>query len=257
MCSAALLVVLSAACGLVPGLGDDLDLAGRDFISTSVTVGGAAFALVDDTQIRLGFSDDAMMTANAGCNHFGAPYRIEGGVLAITDGAMTEMACQLELAEQDEWLFAFLGSQPLISLDGDELVLEDDQTIITLLDREVAEPDLPLVGPVWTVTALLSGDAVASVPEGVTATIVFTEDGLVMVNTGCNSGNGAADIREVTIRFGDLALTRMACEGAAAQMEAAVLRILRADVVGYTVDASTLELSIAGYGLQLTGSALP
>ena len=93
-------------------------------------------------------------------------------------------------------------------------------------------------------------------PEGVTATIVFTEDGLVMVNTGCNSGNGAADIRQVTIRFGDIALTRMACEGAPAQMEAAILRILRADVVGYTVDASMLELSIAGYGLQLSGSAL-
>lgn len=256
MGSAALLVGLTAACGLVPGLGGNLDLAGRAFVSTSVTVGGVDFALVDGTQIRIGFSDDGMMTANAGCNHFGAPYRIDGGVLVITDGAVTEMACQLELAEQDEWVFALLGSQPLISLDGDELVLQDDQTIITLLDREVVEPDLPLVGPVWTVTALINGDAVTSVPEGVTATIVFTEDGLVMVNTGCNSGNGSVDIRQVTIRFGDLALTRMACEGAAAQMEAAMLRVLRADVVGYTVDASTLELSIAGYGLQLTGSAL-
>ena len=256
MGSAVLLVVVTAACGIVPGLGGSPDLAGRDFVSTSVTVGGVDFALVEGTQIRIGFSDEGMMTANAGCNHFGAMYRIDGGVLAITEGAMTEMACQPELEEQDQWLFAFLGSQPLISTEGDELVLEDDETIITLLDREVADPDLPLVGPVWTVTALVSGDAVSSVPEGVTATIVFTEDGLVMVNTGCNSGNGAADIRQVTIRFGDIALTRMACEGAPAQMEAAILRILRADVVGYTVDASMLELSIAGYGLQLTGSAL-
>jgi heat shock protein HslJ len=256
MGSAALLVVLAAGCGLVPGLGGDPDLTGRDFVSTSVTVGGADFPLVDGTQIRLGFSDDTMMSANAGCNHFSARYRIEGGVLAITDGAMTEMACEQELAEQDEWLFAFLSSQPLISQEGDQLVLEDDGTVITLLDREVAEPDLPLVGPVWTVTALITGDSVASVPDGITATIVFTDDGLVMVNTGCNSGSGAADIREVTIRFGDLALTRMACEGAAAQMEAAMLRILTADVVRYTVDASALELSIAGYGLQLSGSAL-
>ena len=252
----ALLVVLTAACGFVPGLGGNPDVVGRDFISTSVTVGGVDFPLVDGTQIRLGFSDDGMMTANVGCNHFGAMYRIEGGVLAITDGAMTEMACEQDLAEQDEWLFAFLGSQPLISEDGEQLVLEDDDTIITLLDREVAEPDLPLVGPVWTVTALITGDAVSSAPEGVVATIVFTDDGLVMLNTGCNSGSGAADIREVTIRFGDIALTRMACEGAPAQMETAILRILTADVVGYTVDASTLELSIAGYGLQLTGSAL-
>ena len=71
---------------------------------------------------------------------------------------------------------------------GDELVLEDGATVITLLDREVADPDLPLVGPVWTVTAIITGDAVSSVPEGVIATLVFTDDGLVMVNTGCNSG---------------------------------------------------------------------
>jgi heat shock protein HslJ len=256
MSSAALLGVLTAACGVVPGIGGSPVLAGRDFVSTSVTVGGVDFALVEGTLIRIGFSEDGMMTTNAGCNHFGAMYRIDGGVLAITEGAMTEMACQPELEQQDEWLFGFLGSQPLISQEGDQLVLEDDATIITLLDSEVAEPDLPLVGPVWTVTALVTGDAVSSAPEGVTATIVFTEDGLVMVNTGCNAGNGAADIREVTIRFGDIALTRMACEGAPAQMEAAILRVLSADVVRYTVDASGLELSTAGYGLQLTGSAL-
>ena len=80
MGSAALLVVLAAACGLVPGLDGDPDVAGRDFVSTSVTVGGVDFPLVDGTQIRLGFSDDAMMTANAGCNHFGARYRVDGGV---------------------------------------------------------------------------------------------------------------------------------------------------------------------------------
>jgi heat shock protein HslJ len=77
-----------------------------------------------------------------------------------------------------------------------------------------------------------------------------------MVNTGCNSGNGGVDILADTIRFGEIALTRMACEGAAADMEHAMLTVMSADVVRYEVDASTLELSIAGFGLQLTGSAL-
>jgi hypothetical protein len=39
-------------------------------------------------------------------------------------------------------------------------------------------------------------------------------------------------------------------------MEHAMLTVMSADVVRYEVDASTLELSIAGFGLQLTGSAL-
>jgi heat shock protein HslJ len=251
---AALLVGLVSGCSLVPG-GGSPEVAGREFLSTSVTVGGVEDPLVDGTQLRLAFEEDALLAAHAGCNHFGARYRIEGGVLGITEGAMTEMACDPPRMEQDEWIFAFLGSQPLIRLTGNELELEDGDTLITLLDREVADPDLPLIGPVWTVSAVIEGDAVSSVPEEVRATLVFTESGLVMVTTGCNSGQGGVEIRPTTILFGDIALTRMACEGAAGEMEQAMLTVLSADVVRYEVDASILDLSIAGFGLQLTGSA--
>jgi heat shock protein HslJ len=252
--AAALLVGLASACSLLP-MGGTPDVAGRDFLSTSITVGGAEQPLAGGTSLRLTFSTDDMLAAHAGCNHFGARYRIEGGVLGITEGVMTEMACDPPLMEQDAWIFAFLGSQPRIRLDGDELELEEGDTLITLLDREVADPDLPLVGPVWTVSAIMDGDAVTSVPEDVRATLVFTEAGLVMVTTGCNSGQGGVEIRETTILFGDIALTRMACEGSAGEMEEAMLTVLSADVVRYEVDASVLDLSIAGFGLQLTGSA--
>ena len=144
--------------------------------------------------------------------------------------------------------------QPFISQSGDELRLEDGETVIALLDREVADPDLPLIGPVWTVTAIIEGDAISSVPEGVRASMVFTEDGLVMITTGCNSGSGGVEIRETTIVFGEIALTRAACEPPASEMEHAMLTVLSADVVRYEVEASLLDLSIAGFGLQLTGS---
>jgi heat shock protein HslJ len=254
MSATALLVGLGTACNLLPG-GGTPELAGREFLSTSVTVGGVEQPMVDGTRLRLGFDEDHMLAAHAGCNHFGARYRIEAGVLSITDGAMTEMACEPPLMEQDDWIFAFLGSQPLIELTGAELVLEDGDTVVTLLDREVADPDLPLIGPVWTVTAVIEADAVSSVPADVRATLVFTEGGLVMVTTGCNSGQGGVEIRETTILFGELALTRQACDGAAGEMEEAMLTVLSADVVRYEVDASLLDLSIAGFGLQLTGSA--
>jgi heat shock protein HslJ len=85
---------------------------------------------------------------------------------------------------------------------------------------------------------------------------VFTDDGQVMVTTGCNSGSGGVEVRTTTILFGDLALTRMACAGPAGEMEQAMLTVLSADVVRYEIEASILDLSIAGFGLQLTGSAL-
>jgi heat shock protein HslJ len=258
MGSAALLAAVICGCSMLPGVGGAPDVTGRTFLSTVVTVGGIVQPLVEGTELRISFTADGMLTASAGCNTFAAIYRIDGGVLAISEGAMTEMGCAPALADQDAWLFAFLGAQPLISLDGDELTLEDDVTVIILLDREVADPDLPLVGPVWVVTGIVEGDAVSSIPDGVVATLVFTDDGLVMVNTGCNSGSGAAEIRTgtQTILFGEIALTRMACQAPASEMEAAVLRVLNADVVRYAIEASTLDLSIAGYGLQLSGGAL-
>lgn len=258
MGSAALLAAVICGCSILPGMGGSPEVAGREFVSTSVTVDGISQPLVDGTQLRIGFTADGMLMASAGCNTFAAMYRIDGGVLAINEGAMTEIGCPSDLADQDAWVFAFLGAQPLISVDGDELVLEDDNTVITLLDREVADPDLPIVGPVWVVTGLIVGDAISSIPDGVVATLVFTEDGLVMVNTGCNSGSGAAEIRTgtETILFGEVALTRMACQPPASSMEAAVLRVLNADVVRYAIEASTLDLSIAGYGLQLSGAAV-
>ena len=251
---ALVLCLVVAGCSLLPG-GGSTDLAGREFLSTAVTVGGAAQPLVDGTQIHLSFSDEGgLLSAAAGCNTFAALYRIDGGVLSTSDGAMTEIGCEPDLMAQDDWLFGLLGAQPAVTLSGEELELVEGNTVITLVDREVADPDLPLIGPIWSLTSIITGDAAASAPDGVVATLVFTEDGLVMVNTGCNSGSGPAEIRASTIVFGELAMTRMACQGEAALVERAMLQVLSADLVRYSVDASLLELSIGGSGLQLTGT---
>ena len=242
-----------AGCSLLPG-GETPEVAGREFLSTAVTVGGVDRPLVEGTRIRLSFGDDGTMGAVAGCNHFGAAYRIDGGVLAISDGAMTEMGCDPALHAQDEWLFALLGAQPLLNLSGDELTLEEADTVVTLLDREVADPDLELVGLIWTVTSIIAGDAVASVADGVVATLSFSEEGLVMVNTGCNTGTGTFGAETDTIHFGPVALTEIACTGPADDMEAALLRILSADVVRYVIEARSMTLSIGDHGLHLAGT---
>lgn len=248
-------LLLVAGCNALP-FGGAPEVAGREFLSTSVTVGGVDRPLVGETRIRIGFGEDDI-SASAGCNSFGATYRIDGGVLAISDGATTEMGCELALMNQDTWLFAFLGAQPTVALAGDELVLEEGDAVIALLDRDVADPDLPLIGPTWTVTSVIDGGGVKTVPEGVVATLAFTEEGLVLVSTGCNSGSGAYQVVSDTIRFGGIALTEMACEGAAGEMESAVLMVLEADVVRYEIDAQSMTLSIGDHGLQLAGNPSP
>ena len=230
-----------------------LSLAGREFLSTVITDGGGPFALVPGTRVRLGFTD-ANVTAAAGCNTFGATYRLDGGRLLVEGGAMTEMGCDDARNRQDDWLFAFLGSKPAATLVGTDLTLDNGQTIMRLVDRTVAEPDLNIVGPTWTVTSIIEADAVSSVPQGVTATLTFGKDGSVDVNAGCNRGSGSWAAEGTGIAFRDVILTKMACEGPAGAMESAVLAVINEGSVDASIRANVLTLQAGGRGLQLTGS---
>lgn len=247
------LVLLLAACSGDAAPGGNTGLDGRAFLSTSVTDDGADRPLVDGTRIRISF-DDGQVGASAGCNTIGGTYRIEDGVLVFEGGGMTEMGCDDERHAQDDWLSEFLGSRPTVTESGSEIKLTSGDTVITLQDSEVAEPELPLTGTTWTVDSLISGDAVSSVPNGAVATLTFTDDGRVEVNTGCNQGSGRFEVTNGTMRFIDVAVTEMACDGPGGQLEAAVLPLLGADGVTWAIDAGTLTLMAGNLGLTLRGS---
>ncbi|MEA2676531.1 MAG: hypothetical protein QOJ81_672 [Chloroflexota bacterium] len=227
-------------------------LAGRMFLSTSVTQAGAPFALAPNTRIRLTFDTTSGLSANAGCNIIGGSYTLDGNRIVWTGGGMTEMGCDDPRHAQDDWLAAFLGANPTFVLNGNDLTLTVDDTVITLLDREVAEPDQPLVGPVWVLNSIIvGGDAVSSVPAGVTATMTFNANGTVDINFGCNSGGGQYALDGDSITFSELIQTEMACAGAAGQVESAVISVLTDDALTFTVDAGSLTLTAANSnGLQ-------
>jgi len=230
-----------------------LTLTGREFLSNGITDGGVAFQLVPGTRVRVGFTD-TNVTASAGCNIFGATYRIDAGRLVIDGGAMTEMGCDDARNRQDQWLFAFLGSRPGATLAGTDLTLDNGRTIMRLVDRTIAEPDLNIVGPRWIVTSIIDGDAVSSVPAGATATLVFGNDGSVDVNAGCNRGRGSWAAQGTGITFREVALTKMACDGPAGALETAVLAVINAGSVQASIRANVLTLQAGAAGLQLTGS---
>jgi heat shock protein HslJ len=245
-----LLVVPLVLAGCTSAAAVPLD--GRAFLSTATTSDGQPLTLVPGTRIRLGFSD-GRVSASAGCNTIGGSYSIADGRLVVGDLSTTEMGCDPDRHAQDEWLAAFLGSRPVVTLSGSDLELASPGGSITLLDREVADPDLPLVGPTWTVVSVISGDAVSSVPEQVVATFIFQADGQVGFNTGCNAGGGRFSATADALRFSDTVMTLRACESPAGEMEAAVLRVLQTETVSYRIEAGTLELMAGASGLQLSG----
>jgi heat shock protein HslJ len=216
-------------------------LDGRTFLSTGI--GGAD--LVPGTQVRLTFTGGDL-SAQAGCNIMGGTFAIEGDRLTTTQMFMTEMGCDEPRMAQDEWLAAFLGNVTF-TLAGDTLNLTNGTVRLTLVDREVVTPDQSLEGTRWVLDGIVSGDAVSSVPIGVTASIRIA-GAHVDVEAGCNTGGGAVEVTADTLTFGQIVTTDMACEAGPTSVETALLGVL-SGTVDYTIDADSLTLDAGGAGL--------
>lgn len=224
---------------------------GRTFLSIVVKDGEEVRALVPGTVIRISFNGN-QVSVQAGCNTFGGTYNLDGDTLVVEGGSMTEMGCDGPRHAQDQWVFDLMGSRPTLALRGDDLVITAGDTTIEMKDREVVEPDQALVGPTWVLTSIITGDAVSSIPEEIIATVTFKEDGSLDISPGCNSGGGTYTVDGETITFSEIFLTRMACMGAAGQVEASVLSVLDGAQITYAIDASSLTLMAGGLGLQFT-----
>ncbi|MEN9506509.1 MAG: hypothetical protein RI958_2435 [Actinomycetota bacterium] len=230
----------------------------RSFIATAST----GFTIVEGSRVMLTF-EDGRLSVNAGCNSMSGMYVVVQEALSVEPMAMTEMACEPALMEQDALLAEFLTSGPAISITGDTLTLGDETMGMTLLDREVADPDRPLGGTVWTVTTVIDADAAMSGWGEATASITIelaggttdgtidgTIDGTALVEAGCNRGSATVVVTSDTVTFGPLALTKMLCDGPAMELETAVVATL-AGTVTYTIEADRLTLTNGESGLIL------
>lgn len=216
--------------------------AGRTFLSTSVTENDEPKPLVDGTRIRVSFGADGRVSANAGCNYLSGSGRLESGRLLIDGLAMTEMACPGGLMEQEAWVAEFLTSRPALRLDGDELMLTGEAITVTLLDREVADPDRPLAGTRWSVHTVVTGETASSTLHPVPA--VLTIDAATSTfeaTTGCVGGRlqGSATIAGDQITFAVTA--EEGCFGAANPVSDAV-RATLTGLVTYEIEADQLRL---------------
>lgn len=245
------IVAIAVACTAGPGAQPPESVAGRQFLSTGVTVNGVERPLVAGTRIRLAFADGSI-SASVGCNSMSGSYTITAGQLLVGDLATTEMGCDAPRHEQDEWLAAFLGSKPTLRLAGHDLTLEADATVVRFLDREIAEPDLPLVGTRWALESIAQGDTVSSV-RGSAPILEFLPDGRVTLTTGCNDGFARYSTAGSRLRVTDIGTTRKACAGDGGEIEQLVLAVLGAENLTFRIDDSLLKLESGERRLEYRG----
>ena len=93
----------------------------------------------------------------------------------------------------------------------------------------------------WTLTEI-DGAAVTPTSRGAPTLKLASKERRASGFAGCNRLTGGYELNGANLRFGNLAVTRMAC--AEPTPEAAVLKALQ-DTVSWKVDGRTLELSDA------------
>jgi heat shock protein HslJ len=249
LAGAGLLLVQLTACGHDAGTG--ATLTGKTYLSTSVIEGGKPKQLAPNTRVRLQFTDDGKLVANAGCNSLQTKVSTADGKLTLdAQIEQTAMGCLGPRQAQDGWLSGILAAKPSWKLNGSKLDLTAGSTTISLTDQKTAEPALALDGTKWALSSVITGE-VASHQAGSEKAWLTLNGERVTGSTGCNDFQGTVARATGKLTFGELATTRRACAGDAAQLESLLLKGLKGDVT-YQVDGSTLKLRSSSGGLDFT-----
>jgi heat shock protein HslJ len=228
---------------------------------SQVGLAGLAFVLeaaegfepVEGTTVRLSF-DGSSLSISGGCNGQSGNYSVCDGRLCLSDLSSTAIGCGGELHAQDAWLSDFFLASPLMTQSGARLTFEGSDATLSFLDREVADPDRPLVGPTWRVDTLIRGNgASAGASEtAATPTIEFRPDGEYGVFTGCNTGYGTYTTGDGSVTLSGAAYTEAGCEPPNEMVQAHVVEVLAAGTVAYEIEARRLTLTRQDVGVSAT-----
>lgn len=236
-------LILLAACGsndTADDPGSTTPPADGDYVATGLS---DPFTGTDEVALTV---KDGGVSVRANCNTMMGTATWADGTLTTSGLASTQMGCPDAAAAQDAWLLALLEGKPGYTIDGDTFTLTGDSGSLTFQPRSAVHPDLALEGTGWTLSSIGTGGAdgaVSSVPMGAESTL-FIWNGKLRVHPGCNTGRAKVEITDTTLTFPGIALTKMACEGDAADLEKQVLAVLDG-TVDYAIDGNQLTLTAA------------
>jgi len=235
----------------------DNSLDGKEFIATEIVQDGSAKDVVTDTTVSIRFNSNGSISASTGCNSLFGDYTIKNNVLSVFDIGSTLMGCDSERSEQEQLVQNLLTSSPEVLFDEDTITLvatlaDGSELKVTLLDKEVATPDLALSQGTWKVNAIIVDSTHMGSDWGNPATFTFNDDGTFTLFTGCKPGKGNYAVEENEITFPDYSVTEIACENFDTSLETAVLNMLNSkSAITFDIDADRLTLMAGDNGLSL------
>lgn len=226
--------------GTAPAPGPS-SLVGTTFLSTGIT--GAP--IPGGGPLEVTFPNPGRIAATAGCNRHLGEVTFDGTTMTAGPLASTMMACPGPRGEADAWITDFFAA-PLdwSTPSRTTLVLGRgegrDRRTVTLTERR----NTPLTGTAWTVTALVTAQAVESsrALDESRPHLTLAGDGAVSGFTGCNDFHGAAQVSGDKIVFTAIAAAEKTCGDELTRIEQVVLDTLRGSVT-YRIDGDQLALT--------------
>lgn len=196
---------------------------------------------VADSQPVLSFDRDGQLGHTTGCNGMGADYTLDGTALTIGDVMQTLMACDEPLMTQEAAIGQALQAATTLTQTGDTLVIAYPGGELRYTRAIEPEP-ASLVGPVWQLDTLITGDSAQSLVAGSGVTLTLADDGL-SGNGGCNSYHAGWSGDETTLSVAAIGSTKMACaDPAISDQETRYFQLLQS-VTAYTIEGNRLTLT--------------
>ena len=171
-------------------------------------------------KISITFGEDGQVSGNAGCNAFTGSYQIDGNRMTFGQLVTTRKMCSKPegVMETEQAFLKNLSHVTTFSVMGDTLTLYDKHgdRLLVFLPAET----LSLTATPWRLQSFNNGKGgMATTLSTSKVTALFSEDGQVSGNAGCNDYSGPYQVEDDKITIGPLVATEMYCQEPADVME--------------------------------------
>ena len=198
------------------GPGTQADLSGVTWFLVSFNHGTGSTNVLPDTEITAIFEGNTVY-GSAGCNQYSAPYQGTLNSMAIGTPASTKMSCNSPagIMSQENYYLSTLRGASSFTVNGDILTVYDSgkNAILSYTKNPGPAAPAPLTGGTWVLKSYVDykGEIYSPV-SGTTITILFSDDGKISGNGGCNNYFGTfTQTGANTLVMKDIGSTKMAC----------------------------------------------
>ncbi len=212
------------------------------------------------TYVTINFSaTDDQINGSGGCNNYFTTYTADDDFNLTINGPVgsTMMACEKGM-EQETMFLGALETVMGYNVTEEGYLLLDYDSGAGYAEQMTFIPETALVDTVWVLTAYGDPNNLTPNEPGVVTTAIFSADGNLNGNTGCNNYSTGYQIEEMQLTISLPVMNLMACEKGMEQ-ESAYLQLLEAAQsyrLGYkaleivTADGSVLRFSAQHQALE-------